>query len=85
MFDEIVGSPQHNVICRKGGSEAEQVSARRVCLQDTIPGTCISWIVLTYLRLDKHQINEQHHKIMLDIFVGKSFASWTLRQAYAFA
>ena len=36
----------------------------------------------TYLRLDQHKVDKQHHQIMLDIFIGKSLASWALRQAY---
>jgi hypothetical protein len=39
----------------------------------------------TYLRLYKNQINEQNHKIMLDVFVGEAFASWTLRETDAFS
>lgn len=37
----------------------------------------------TYLRLDQDQINEQHHEIVFDIFVGEAFAARTLRQTHA--
>jgi hypothetical protein len=36
-----------------------------------------------YLRFDQNQINEQHHEIMLDIFVGEAFAARTLRQPHS--
>jgi hypothetical protein len=36
------------------------------------------------LRLDQHKINKQHYQIMLDIFIGKSLASWALRQPHPF-
>lgn len=39
----------------------------------------------TYLRLDQHQIDEQHNHVMLDVFVGKAFASWALRQSHTLA
>jgi len=39
----------------------------------------------TNLRLDQHQIDKQHHKIMLDIFVREALAARTLRQPHAFA
>jgi len=39
----------------------------------------------TYLRFDQDQINKQHNKVMLDVFVGESFAPRTLRQANALA
>lgn len=42
-------------------------------------------ICRTYLRFDQNQINEKHNKVMLDVFVGKSFATWTLRETNAFA
>lgn len=35
---------------------------------------------MTDLWLHKHQINEQHHKVMLDVFVCKSLAARALRQ-----
>jgi hypothetical protein len=38
-----------------------------------------------YLRLYQDQINEQDHKIMLDVFVGEAIAVWTLRKTDAFA
>jgi hypothetical protein len=40
---------------------------------------------MTYLRLDQDQINEQHHKVMLDIFVCEALAARALRQAHALA
>ncbi len=33
----------------------------------------------TNLRLDEHQIDEEHHKVVLHIFVRKPLASRTLR------
>lgn len=39
---------------------------------------------VTHLRLDQDQVNEQDHKVMLNIFVGESFAIGALRQAYPF-
>lgn len=40
---------------------------------------------MTHLRLDQNQVDEEHHKIMLDVFVGKSLASGTLRETHALA
>ena len=37
--------------------------------------------MLAYLRLHKHQINEQHHKIMLHIFIRKPLTPRTLCQS----
>ena len=37
------------------------------------------------MRLDQNQINEQHHKVVLDVLVGELLAAWALRQAHAFA
>ena len=37
--------------------------------------------VLAYLRLHKHQIDEQHHKIMLHIFIRKPLTPRTLCQS----
>jgi hypothetical protein len=31
-----------------------------------------------HLRVNQDQVNEEHHKVMLDIFVGKSPAAWAL-------
>ena len=39
----------------------------------------------SYLRFDQDEIDEEHDKVMLDVFIGKAFASRTLRQSYAFA
>ena len=36
-----------------------------------------------YLRLDQHQVNEQHYEVMLDVFVGEALAAWALSQADA--
>jgi hypothetical protein len=41
--------------------------------------------VRSHLRFDQHQIDEQHNVIMLDIFVGETFALWALSQPDAFA
>ena len=38
-----------------------------------------------YLWFDQDQIDEQHHKVMFDIFVGKALASRTLGQPNSFA
>lgn len=38
-----------------------------------------------YLRLDQHQVDEEDHKIMLDIFVGEAIAIGTLREPDALA
>ena len=38
-----------------------------------------------YLRLNQHEIDEQHDKVVLDIFVGELVALRALRQPYAFA
>jgi hypothetical protein len=32
-----------------------------------------------YLRLDKHEVDKDHDKVVLDIFVGESLAARTLR------
>jgi hypothetical protein len=40
---------------------------------------------MTYLWLDQYQIDEQHDKIMLNIFVGKALASRTLCEPHTFA
>jgi hypothetical protein len=37
-----------------------------------------------HLRLNQHQVDEQHDKVMLDVLVGKSLASRALGQAHAF-
>ena len=37
--------------------------------------------MLTYLRLHKYQIDKQHHKIMLHIFIRKPLTPRTLRQS----
>jgi hypothetical protein len=37
------------------------------------------------LRFNQDQINEEHHEVVLDIFVGKALASRALRQAHALA
>jgi hypothetical protein len=36
-----------------------------------------------YLRLDQHQIDEQHHEVVLDILVCEALAARTLRQSHA--
>lgn len=36
--------------------------------------------VMAYLRLDQDEVDEQHDKIMLDVFVSEPLASWTLCQ-----
>lgn len=38
-----------------------------------------------YLRFDEHQIDEDHDKVIFDVFVGKALAARTLRQSHAFA
>jgi hypothetical protein len=42
-------------------------------------------MVESHLRFDQHQIDEQYHMVMLDIFVGEAFALWALRQPNALA
>jgi hypothetical protein len=39
----------------------------------------------THLRLDQHEVDEQHHEIMLDVFVRELVAPRALRQPHAFA
>lgn len=41
--------------------------------------------MMTYLRLDQNQINEEHDEVMLDILVREAFAARALRQAHALA
>lgn len=38
--------------------------------------------LITHLRLHQHQINKQHHKIVLDVFIRKPSAPRTLHQPY---
>lgn len=38
-----------------------------------------------YLRLDQHQVDEQHHEVVLDVFVGEALAPRALRQPHALA
>lgn len=40
---------------------------------------------MTDLRLDQHQIDEEHHEVVLDVFVREALAARTLRQPHAFA
>ena len=40
------------------------------------------WQEVAYLRLHKHQVNEEHHKIVLHVFVCKALTARALRQAY---
>jgi len=40
--------------------------------------------LIAYLWLNQDKVNEEHDKVMLDIFVGESLASRTLRQSHAF-
>jgi hypothetical protein len=40
---------------------------------------------LTHLRLDQHEVDEQHHEIMLDVFIRELVAPRALRQPHAFA
>ena len=40
---------------------------------------------MDYLWLDEDQINEEHNKVMLYIFVGEALASRTLREPHTFA
>jgi hypothetical protein len=42
-------------------------------------GWLVSFAFYTYLRFDQDQINEQHHEIMLDVFVCELLASRALR------
>jgi hypothetical protein len=35
-----------------------------------------------YLRLDQHQVYEQHHEVMLHVFIREFLALWALCQAY---
>lgn len=39
----------------------------------------------TYLRLDQYEVNKQHDKVMLDVFVGELLAARTLCQSHALA
>ncbi|KAI5300011.1 alpha-1,2-mannosyltransferase (Kre5) [Ascosphaera pollenicola] len=39
----------------------------------------------THLRLDQNQINEQNHKVMLDVLIRELLAARTLRQSHALA
>jgi hypothetical protein len=39
----------------------------------------------TYLGLYEHQIDKQHHKIVLYIFICEPFAARALREAHAFS
>jgi hypothetical protein len=36
----------------------------------------------SYLRLDQDQVDEQDYKVVLNIFVGESFAARALRQTH---
>jgi hypothetical protein len=36
-----------------------------------------------YLRLDQDQVDEQHHKVVLDILVRETFAARALRQTHS--
>ena len=45
----------------------------------------LEWLDKVYLRFDEDQINEDNHIIVLDIFVGKALAPWTLCQSHPFA
>jgi len=38
-----------------------------------------------YLWLDQDQINEQHHEVMFDVFIGEPLAARTLSQSNSFA
>jgi len=38
-----------------------------------------------YLGLNQNQVNEKHHKIVLDVFIRETFAAWTLCKTDAFA
>lgn len=39
----------------------------------------------THLRLDQYQVNEEHHEVMLDVFVREQLAARALREAHALA
>jgi hypothetical protein len=45
------------------------------------PNTNTSPEYHSYLRLNQHQINKQHDKVMLNILVGEALAARTLREA----
>lgn len=38
-----------------------------------------------YLGLNEHQINEEHDKVIFNVFIGKPLAPGTLRQSHALA
>jgi hypothetical protein len=38
-----------------------------------------------YLRFNQHQIDKQHDKVMLDVFVREAFAVWALCEPDALA
>lgn len=44
-----------------------------------------SWSSKSYLRLDEHEVDKDHDKVVLDIFVGEALAARTLRQSDTFA
>lgn len=38
-----------------------------------------------YLRLDEHQVDEDHDKVVFNVFIGEALAPRTLGQSHAFA
>ena len=36
-----------------------------------------------HLRLDEDHVDEQHHEVVLDVFIREALASWALREADA--
>lgn len=61
----------------------QEVSVHLCCLL-----ACIFTLLVSspsYLRFDKHEVDKDHDKVILDIFVGEPLAARTLRQSDAFA
>lgn len=50
-----------------------------------VPVLSMSRERLTYLWLDEHKVDEDHDKVILDVFVGEALAARTLGQSHAFA
>lgn len=51
-------------------------------LRQTCPGAIVG---KAHLRLDQHQVDEQHDVVMLNVFIGEALAIWTLCQSDTFA